>query len=662
MVLIYTEVPLILTSLDWLVIAAYFAVNLAIGFFYMRRASGNIGEFFLSGRNVSWWLAGTSMVATTFAADTPLVVTGFIYAQGIAGNWLWWSFLLSGMLTVFFFAPLWRRAKVLTDMEFAELRYSGPPATFLRGFRAVYLALPVNTIIMGWVNLAMVKILSLTLGLTSTTSQLEAVFACLALTLAYNAVSGLWAVLWTDFLQFILKMSMVILLAYFAVHAVGGMDQLVAHVHAYDATHSSATHPRDTLAFIPSTASPFFLSFLVLLSLNWWASWYPGAEPGGGGYIAQRIFSARNEKHSLGATLWFNIAHYALRPWPWILTALVAMVLLPNPSAAQGGAEGAYVWVMVHYLPPSLRGLMLAGFAAAYMSTIGTHLNLGASYMVNDIYKRFFVPNQSERHYVTVSRIATVFVALLSAAATGFMLTHGASIVTAWKFLLALGAGAGLVFILRWHWWRINAWSEIAAMTAAATISLTLESSWGMPVVHTLHHFDPTLALAPLNQDDPHAFAWLMLTTTALTTATWLAVTLLTQPESETTLQSFYNRVRPAALGWRRFALAAFARDASTSLSSRSEGEGPTSCSAPVAISSNATCDTGSPASMKDPTLRYNFFHWVLGFTLVYSMLFGVGDLLFGRITHGIALLTLSASFLAILFYSLNRRGWSDWR
>ncbi|MGP8259656.1 MAG: sodium:solute symporter family protein [Acidobacteriaceae bacterium] len=722
---------MILTPLDWLVIAAYFALNLAIGFFYMKRASGDIGEFFLSGRNVSWWLAGTSMVATTFGADTPLVVTGLIYAQGIAGNWLWWSFLLSGMLTVFFFAPLWRRARVLTDMEFAELRYAGPPATFLRGFRAVYLAFPVNTIILGWVNLAMAKILALTLGLTTTRQQLTGVFCCLALTLAYNAVSGLWAVLWTDLFQFILKMSMVILLAYFAVHAIGGMHSLATQVHAFDAAHSTLAAPRDTLAFIPSSASPFFLSFLVLLSLNWWASWYPGAEPGGGGYIAQRIFSAKNEKHSLGATLWFNIAHYALRPWPWILTALVALVLLPNPTATQGGMEGAYVWVMVHYLPPSLRGLMLAGFAAAYMSTVGTHLNLGASYMINDIYKRFFAPNRSARHYVAASRIATILVAVMSAAATGFMLTHGASIATAWKFLLSLGAGAGLVFILRWYWWRINAWSEIAAMTAAAAISLTLESNLGMPAVRALHRIDPALALVPLNQDDPHAFAWLMLTTTLLTTAIWLAVTLLTQPETEPTLQAFYDRVRPAALGWRRFALASgcpihravvlrdgwesppqtpegqpefngrhpersaqsgspasllagvkqrevegpphFVRENEGRHPERSasrEVEEPRETSLPHGIPSLSTNESETsiepprqPVDREnDPTLRYNFFHWILGFTLVYAMLFGVGDLLFARIAPGCALLTLSAVCLALLFYSLNRRGWSVWR
>jgi hypothetical protein len=329
--------------------------------------------------------------------------------------------------------------------------------------------------------------------------------------------------------------------------------------------------------------------------------------------------------------------------------------------------EGAYVWVMVHYLPPSLRGLMLAGFAAAYMSTIGTHLNLGASYMINDIYKRFFAPHETERHYVAASRLATILVALLSASATAYMLDHGASIATAWKFLLALGAGAGLVFILRWYWWRINAWSEIAAMTAASTISLTLESPLGMPAVRALHAIDPALALAPLNQDDPHAFAWLMLTTTALTTATWLAVTLLTQPESEATLQAFYNRVRPAALGWRRFAQTAYIASLSSPTTPLSSRSAPllSSRSAAEGSASELSAATTIPAEQNpqhDPSLRYNFLHWVLGFTLVYAMLFGVGDLLFSRTATGLALLTLSAACLAALFYSLNRRGWSVWR
>ncbi len=604
-----------LTALDWTVIVLYFAVNLGIGFFYMRRASGDVGEFFLSGRNVPWWLAGTSMVATTFGADTPLVVTGLVYNQGIAGNWLWWSFCLSGMLTVFFFAPLWRRAEILTDMELAELRYGGRPATFLRGFRALYLALPVNTIIMGWVNLAMAKILALSLGLTTTRQQLTGVYVCLALVLVYNAISGLWAVLWTDVVQFVLKFTMVILLAYFAVHAVGGMGSLAGRVQLFDRAHGG----RNTLEFVPAWGSGFFLSFLVLLSLNWWASWYPGAEPGGGGYIAQRIFSAKDERHGVGATLWFNLAHYALRPWPWIATALVALVLLPSPTAAQGGYEGAYVWVMIHYLPPSLRGLMLAGFAAAYMSTIGTHLNLGASYLVNDVYRRFLAPGKTDRQYVTASRWATILVAALSAGATWYMETHGASIAAAWKFLLALGAGAGLVFILRWYWWRINAWSEIAAMSAAAVISLTLESELGMPVVRALHEFDPALVLLPLNADDPHAFAWLMLLTTALTTGFWLAVTMLTRPESEATLQRFYDRVRPAALGWRRFA---------------------------------------PEREWAKPTLRWNFMHWVLGFSMVYLMLFAVGNFLFGRLGSGVGMMVGSLLCFGLLFWSLDRQGW----
>ena len=608
-----------LTAVDWLVVALYFAMNLAIGFYYMRRASGNVSEFFLSGRSVSWWLAGTSMVATTFGADTPLVVTGLIYKQGIMGNWLWWSFALSGMLTVFFFAPLWRRSQVLTDIEFVELRYAGRPANFLRGFRAVYLALPVNTIIMGWVNLAMVKVLTLTLGLHTTRQQLTAVFICLALTLAYNTISGLWAVLWTDLVQFVLKFTMVILLAIFAVRAVGGIHSLTTQLHAFDAAHGG----RDTLAFMPAHGTSFFLSFLVLMSLNWWASWYPGAEPGGGGYIAQRIFSAKDEKNSVGATLWFNIAHYALRPWPWIATALVALVLLPAPTAAQGGTEGAYVWVMVHYLPPSLRGLMLAGFAAAYMSTIGTHLNLGASYLVNDLYGRFLKPNQSERHYVAASRWATIFVALLSAGATFYMQTHGASIANAWKFLLALGAGAGLVFILRWYWWRINAWSEISAMTAAATISLSLESGLGAPVVRALHRVDPQLALAPLNTDDPHAFAWLMLITTGLTTLIWIAVTLATSPEPEAVLQSFYDRVRPASLGWRAFA---------------------------------------PESTRNETTLAYNTFHWLLASAMVYLMLFGSGKILFGTLGLGITMLVAGFAALLLLFWSLNRQGWDAFR
>src|SRR6266481_2618248 len=460
-----------LSLLDWLVIGLYFAVNLAIGFFYVRKASGSVSDYFISGREVPWWLAGTSMVATTFGADTPLVVTALVYKYGIAGNWLWWNMALSGMLTVFFFARLWRRAGVLTDMEFAELRYSGKPAAFLRGFRALYLALPVNTIIMGWVNLAMVKILMLTLGI-SKVHAIEITLAIAAFILIYATSSGLWSVLWTDVIQFVLKMSVVIALAFFAVRAVGGIDALKLKLALHDAAVNNGTN---TLAFVPDWTTSWFIMFLVFLSLNWWASWYPGAEPGGGGYIAQRIFSAKNEKHSLAATLWFNIAHYAVRPWPWILTALVAVVLYPQ----QTDPELGYIQVMITHLPASLRGLMLAGFAAAYMSTMATHINLGASYMINDFYRRFVKKDGTEGHYVMASRIATVLVTALAAIAALYM----QSIEGAWKFLMSIGAGAGLVFMLRWFWWRINAWSEIGAMCAAGVSSLLLQSRLATPIV-----------------------------------------------------------------------------------------------------------------------------------------------------------------------------------
>jgi Na+/proline symporter len=592
-----------LSLADWLVVLAYFALNLGIGFLYYRRASGSVSEYFISGRNVPWWLAGTSMVATTFGADTPLVVTGIVYRYGIAGNWLWWTMALSGMMTVFFFARLWRRAGVLTDMEFAELRYAGRPAAFLRGFRALYLALPVNTIIMGWVNLAMAKILELTLGV----KRLHAVMFCLGMTVLYTAISGLWAVLWTDLLQFVLKMGMVIVLAIFAVRAVGGIHGLTSRLAAHDAATGS-----QSLAFAPDWTSGWFLMFLVYLSVNWWASWYPGAEPGGGGYIAQRIFSAKNEKHSLAATLWFNVAHYALRPWPWILTALVAVVLYPNLRDPEVG----YIQVMIRHLPASLRGLMLAGFAAAYMSTIGTHINLGASYLINDFYRRFVKRDAGERHYVRASRLATIVVTLLAAVATYFM----SSIEVAWKFLISIGAGAGLVFMLRWFWWRINAWSEISAMSAAGISSLLLQSRAATGLVERLRAFDARLPAGPLNASDPHGFAWLMILTTATTTITWLVVTFLTPPEPAAKLREFYERVRPAAAGWRTV----------------------------IGIEQR-------PARQ---SLLWSAADWIAGCGLIYASLFGIGYLIFGHTRTGIVLLMTAAACTAFIFWDLGRRGW----
>src|SRR5437588_10478445 len=378
-----------LTLADWLVVALYFLFNIAVGLYYKRRAGKSTAEYFLSGRNVPWWLAGTSMVATTFAADTPLVVTGFVARNGIAGNWLWWNLLASGMLTVFFYARLWRRAGVMTDIEFSEIRYSGPPAAFLRGFRAVYLGILINCIILGWVNLAMVKILGLIFGI----GKLEAlaiVLGLIALTSAISTLSGLWGVLVTDMVQVVIKMGMVIVLAVFAIHAVGGIEAMKSKL---------VTSGRgEALNLVPDLHSAWMpmITFLVYISLNWWATWYPGAEPGGGGYVAQRMFSAKDERHSLLATLWFNIAHYAIRPWPWILVAMASLILYPGLADPETG----YIRVLIDYLPSSLRGLMIAAFAAAYMSTIATQLNWGASYLVNDFYRRFVRRDARESHYV----------------------------------------------------------------------------------------------------------------------------------------------------------------------------------------------------------------------------------------------------------------------
>src|SRR5262252_766897 len=458
-----------LSLLDWSVIAAYFLFNLGIGIYYARRAGGSTSEFFLSGRDVSWWLAGTSMVATTFAADTPLAVTGFVAKNGIAGNWLWWNFVMSGMMTVFLYARLWRRAGVMTDVEFAELRYSGKPAAFLRGFRALYLGVPINCIILGWVNLAMIKIL-VTLGL----GEREATYVLVGMlifTALYTTISGLWGVLVTDLFQFVVKMGMVILLAVLAVNAVGGIDELKIKIATLDAASGQAG---SRLAFFPDLDSAWMpaIAFCVYLAVNWWASWYPGAEPGGGGYVAQRIFSARDERHGLLATLWFNIAHYALRPWPWILTALASLVLYP----ALADKESGYIRTLMdpNVFPPYLRGFMLAAFAAAYMSTIGTQLNWGASYIINDFYRRFVTRTASERHYIVASQIVTVLLTAVSI----YVTLHTASIAGLWKVLLVTGAGTGTVLLLRWYWWRINAWSEVSAMIVAAIVSVVLQTVW----------------------------------------------------------------------------------------------------------------------------------------------------------------------------------------
>jgi SSS family solute:Na+ symporter len=591
-----------LTWLDWSAIALYFLGNFAIGLYYRRRAGKSVTEFFLSGRNVPWWLAGTSMVATTFAADTPLAVTGMVARGGIAGNWLWWNFVASGMLTVFFYARLWRRCGVMTDIEFAEVRYAGKPAAFLRGFRALYLGIPINCIILGWVNLAMVKILMLTLGV-SRFEALLIVLGMIALTSGISTMSGLWGVLVTDLFQFVVKMTMVIALAFAAIHAVGGMDSLKMKLAVLDQSRGVAPGSHGSvLSFIPDLRSPWMpmITFLVYISMNWWATWYPGAEPGGGGYIAQRMFSAKDEKHSLLATLWFNIAHYAIRPWPWVLVALASLVLFP----ALQDPETGYVRVMTAYLPASLRGVMLAAFAAAYMSTIATQLNWGASYIVNDFYRRFLRPVAPEWHYVLVSKWATVLLTVISAVVTFYL----NSIAGAWKLLIVTGAGTGLVLLLRWFWWRINAWSEVSAMIAAFATSLWMQIAGG------------------LDSDKPVDFAWIMITTVAVTTVVWLSVTFLTKPEADQTLVKFYVRARPAGAGWRR-----------------------------VAAMSGAGASDWQQAS-----LWYSALDWLSGCALIYGVLFGTGKLLLGEWPAGFLLLGIGLAGGSVIWWDLSRRGWSS--
>lgn len=584
-----------LSAFDWIVIGLYFALNLAIALFYSRRARGSTKDFFLSGRDAPWWLAGTSMVATTFAADTPLLVTGLVAKNGIAGNWLWWCMVMSGIMTVFFYARLWRRAGVMTDVEFAELRYSGKPAAFLRGFRALYLGVPINCIILGWVNLAMLKILQTSLGVGDT-AALGILVLMLLFTAFYTTLAGLWGVYVTDVFQFGLKMSMVILLAIFSVKAVGGMDGLVTKVQALDA---AAGVSDSRLAFFPPLDSAWMpmITFFVYLAVNWWASWYPGAEPGGGGYVAQRIFSARDERHGVLATLWFNVAHYALRPWPWIITALASLVLYPELADKESGYVKTFMDPAV--FPPYLRGFMLAGFAAAYMSTIATQLNWGASYVVNDFYRRFAVRDANERHYVRVSQVTTVLLMLISLIVIFFL----KSIEDAWKLLIATGAGTGGVYLLRWYWWRINAWSEVSALVTAAAASIYAQSNWGLG----------------WNGDDPREFAYVMLVTTAVTTVVWVAVTLLTKPEPMEKLVAFFRQSRPVGPGWK-------------------------------AVSEQA--GVTAPAN---ESLGEQFANWILGCVLIYATLFGIGNLIFKRWAAGGLLLVLAAVAAAIISRNLAK-------
>lgn len=600
------------TLLDWSAVAAYLLITLVLGLYFRRRSARSVDDYFVSGRNVSWWLAGTSMVATTFAADTPLVVTGLVYRQGIAGNWLWWSMLPSGMMTVFLFARLWKRSGLLTDVEFAELRYSGKPAAFLRGFRSLYLGLLMNCLILGWVAKAMISIIHDLFGVTNFQATAITVLALIPFTGLYVSLGGLWGVLWTDLFQFVLKMGIVIGVAFYSVRAVGGMGVLIEKLQAM---HAGSSGSGRALAFLPDfskgmTAEMLWtlpaITFIVHIAMQWWASWYPGAEPGGGGYIAQRIFSARSERDGLLSVLWFNVAHYALRPWPWILTALAAIVLFPNLGAS---GESGYMLVVRNHVPHALVGLIVAGFLAAFMSTVATQLNWGASYLVSDFYRRFVNKNASEGHYVNVSRLATVFLVALSALVAWNLTSVG----DAWRIVLELGAGTGAVYMLRWYWWRINAWSEISAMISALVITLTLRTHW---LWSTVTHGQRNV---PFVGQDSVVFAKSALTTTLVTTAVWVIVTLLTPPESEEVLQRFYRKVRPDVLGWKPVAR--------------------------IASDVPQTRDLGA-----------NLIAWLLGCLMIYFALFGTGKLLLHQPGIGAGLLLAAAVCACFLYRDIAKR------
>ncbi len=519
------------STLDWTFVIGFFVVSLGVGLYASRSSGKNATEFFLSGRNMPWWLLGVSMVATTFSADTPNLVTGLVRESGVAGNWGWWCFLLTGMLTVFVFARLWRRSEVLTDVEFYELRYSGPMATFLRGFRALYLGLIFNVLVMGSVSLAAVKFGEILLGIPGWQTLLVAG----AITLVYSTIGGLKAVILTDFIQFILAMIGSIWACIYIVNLpeVGGLSNLLSHENVID-----------KISILPDMSDPniWIPVLIVPLAVQWWSSYYPGSEPGGGGYIAQRMFSAKDEKNAVGATLLYNIAHYAIRPWPWILIALASLIIFPELSDIQNvfaisddklGHDIAYP-AMLTKLPSGLLGLVAASIVAAFMSTMSTQLNLGASYIVNDFYKRFIKPDATDKQLVGAGRFFTVISAVLGLS-LGLVLTDATQ---AFNLLLLLGAGTGLIYILRWFWWRINATTEIVAMIASLIIATyftfcnTKYESFSTPIDHSLESWQTMIIGA------------------VLTTIIWVIATYVTEPTDEQTLINFYKKIRPAGSGW----------------------------------------------------------------------------------------------------------------
>ena len=595
-----------LTTLDWVVFATYGVVAISVGLYFARRAGSATGEFFLGGRSMPWWLLGTSMVATTFSTDTPNLVTDLVRTGGVSQNWLWWAFLITGMCTVFFYAKLWRRSGVVTDVGFYELRYSGKPAAFLRGFRAVYLGVFFNTMIMATVTLAAIKIGGILLG----ASPVQVVLVAGTITALYSATSGLWGVVVTDLLLFVIAMVGSIAAAYYALAQpeVGGLVGLF-------------THPamEGKLSLLPDFSDPStaVAVFIVPIAVQWWATWYPGAEPGGGGYVAQRMLAAKDESHAVKATLWFNIAHYSLRPWPWIIVALASLILYPTLDSIQAAFPGVDPSIVRHdlaypamlvFLPSGLLGLVVASLAAAYMSTISTHLNWGASYVVDDVYRRFYAPNRSEAHYVLIGRIATVGLIVLASVVSLFL----QNAMQAFQILLQIGAGTGLVFLLRWFWWRINAWSELSAMVLSFFVAI---------------YFSGGIDLAPLGISAGVAWPtpdWdpsLQLVAGVLvTTAGWMLVTLLTPPARPETLRAFHERIQPLGSGW---------QGAGLDLTTDSEGE----------------------------SLSAAFLSWFLACAVVYGALFATGYVLYGSLGTAAICGGVAAISAVLLMRTLPRIG-----
>jgi SSS family solute:Na+ symporter len=587
-----------LQVIDWIIVAFILLICFGPALFFRKRSGKNTSEFFASGRAVPWWLAGLSMVATTFSSDTPNLVTDIVRRNGVAGNWVWWAFTLTGVATVFFYARMWRRSEVLTDLEFYEIRYSGKAASVVRGFRSVYLGFIFNCIIMATVNLAACKIAAVLFGF----ERWQTLLFVGLLNVVFAAVTGLWGVLVIDMIQFFVKMTAVIAAAYFAVRAVGGMPALITKLSA-----TPGPGGINFLSMLPNFKSNWDLAiaiFIMPLAVQWWAVWYPGAEPGGGSYIAQRMLASKSEKDSLGAVLFFNIAHYVLRPWPWILVGLASIIIYPQLSDIQKafphldpsliGHDIAYP-AMLKFLPVGFIGLMVGGLIAANSSTNLTHLNWGASYLVHDFYRRFINKTATEKHYVMIGRLATI-VLFFSAGAMVFVLDTAKD---SFDIILQVGAGTGLLYLVRWFWWRVNAWCEVNAMVSSFVFSILLL------VLRKFGIFIPT--------------HYALILTVLVTTISWILTAYLGPQTDREKLIAFYKKVRPFGPGWKKIRQEA----------GISEAEAKATCeSFPVAL-----------------------VGWVSGSLTIWSALFAVGNVLYGRWVYAIALF---AVFLASGFVLLN--------